>query len=142
MADSWQGRVVAIGDGDTLTLLAADNTLVETRLAQIDAPERSQPYGSRARQALVDLVFQKVVRVEGIGIDQYGRTLGTIFVGQMNVNAEMVRIGSAWVYRHYATDSALYDLEEQARLGRRGLWALPESQRMPPWKWRHTRQEK
>jgi endonuclease YncB( thermonuclease family) len=137
-AQSLQGRVVGINDGDTLTLLTPDNRQVKIRLAQIDTPEKAQPYGSRARQALADLVFQKSVRVEVSDIDRYGRTVGTVMLGDLDVNAEMVRNGSAWVYRRYARDSRLFELEDQARAAGSGLWALPEAQRVPPWEWRQA----
>jgi endonuclease YncB( thermonuclease family) len=51
------GRVVGITDGDTLTLLV-DRTQHKIRLAQIDTPERGQPWAARASQALADKVFR------------------------------------------------------------------------------------
>lgn len=48
----------------------------------------------------------------------------------------MVRRGAAWVYRKYAKDQNLYVLEDEARAAKRGLWRLPEVQRVPPWEWR------
>jgi len=48
----------------------------------------------------------------------------------------LVRLGAAWVYRKYAKDQNLYKLEDEARSAKRGLWGLPEVQRMPPWEWR------
>jgi endonuclease YncB( thermonuclease family) len=50
------------------------------------------------------------------------------------VNAELVRQGYAWVYRHYAHDPALYAAEQEARNARRGLWA--QGRPLPPWAWR------
>jgi hypothetical protein len=69
--------------------------------------------------------------------DRYGRTVGRVYVGNLDVNAEMVKQGAAWVYRQFAKDPSLYRLEEQAKTAKRGLWALPEAQRCPPWDWRH-----
>ena len=69
--------------------------------------------------------------------DRYGRTVGRVYVGGVDVNAEMVKQGTAWVYRKYAQDQALYRLEEQAKAARRGLWGLPETERCPPWDWRN-----
>ena len=66
----------------------------------------------------------------------YGRTVGRVYVGGVDVNAEMVKQGAAWVYRKYAQDQALFRLEEQAKAARRGLWGLPEAERCPPWDWR------
>lgn len=68
--------------------------------------------------------------------DRYGRTVGRVYVGGMDVNAELVRQGAAWVYRHYAKDPALFALEDEARAAKRGLWTLPEAQQIPPWEWR------
>jgi endonuclease YncB( thermonuclease family) len=67
--------------------------------------------------------------------DRYGRTVGRVYVGTLD-SAEMVRQGAAWVFRHYNRDPTLPLLEQTAREARRGLWALPEVERMPPWEWR------
>jgi len=133
------GRVVAIADGDTLTLLTADNTQVKIRLAQVDTPEKGQPYANRSRQALGDLVFGKHVRVAVVATDRYGRTVGRVSVGDLDVATELVSSGAAWVYRRYATDDSLYSLEDMAREQGKGLWGLSESQRIAPWEWREAR---
>jgi endonuclease YncB( thermonuclease family) len=125
--------VVGITDGDTLTLLTDRREQFRVRLAEIDTPESRQPYGARSRQSLSDLVFRKSVRVAVIDTDRYGRTVGRVYAGAQDVNAEMVRRGAAWVYRRYSTDPALLRIERVARAERRGLWALPEAQRVPPW---------
>ncbi|MCO6418786.1 thermonuclease family protein [Siccirubricoccus sp. KC 17139] len=130
------GKVVAIADGDTLTLLDDGRKQRRIRLAGIDTPESRQPYGSRARQALAELTFGRRVKVQVLGVDRYGRTLGRVIAGRKDVNAALVRQGAAWVYRAYTDDPALLRLEAEARAARRGLWALPEAQRQPPWEWR------
>lgn len=79
-AQTIQGKVVHIADGDTLTVLV-DKRQVKIRLAEIDAPELRQDYGQRAKQALGSLVFGKVVRVDGEGKDRYGRTIGRVHLG-------------------------------------------------------------
>lgn len=132
-AEELAGRVVGITDGDTLRVLV-DQREVVVRLAQIDAPEKRQPFGQRSRQSLAELVFQKGVRVESEGRDRYGRTIGTVFVGGLDVNAEQVRRGMAWVYVRYAHDPALQATEQEARAGRRGLWA--DAEPVAPWEWR------
>ncbi len=134
--ESLTGRVIAISDGDTLTLLTVDNRQVKIRLAEIDTPESKQPYGTRARQALSDLAFGKSARVDVQETDRYGRSVGRVFVGATDVNAALVEQGAAWVYRQYARDPRLLTLEAEAKAARRGLWALPEAERMPPWEWR------
>lgn len=135
-AEELRGRVVGITDGDTLTLLTEQREQVRIRLAEIDTPERGQPYGTRARQSLSDLAFGKAVRVVVEDTDRYRRTVGRVYAGPQDINAEMVRRGAAWVYRRYSHDPALLRLEQAARAERRGLWALPEMERIPPWEWR------
>ena len=131
------GRVVGITDGDTLTLLV-DREQVRIRLAQIDAPESNQPYGKKAKAALSALAFGRQARVEVVDIDRYGRTVGEVFVDGIDVNREMVREGHAWAYTKYSHSTEIVELENGARTEKRGLWALPASEREPPWIWRHT----
>ncbi len=131
----FSGTVVRIVDGDTLDVLVA-NRPVRVRLAQIDAPERSQAYGTRARRALSAMVFRRVVTVADAGPDQYGRQLGTVFVSGQNVNAAMVNQGMAWAYRRYLTNRSLIRLEQQARAVRRGLWSDPAP--VAPWLFRRS----
>ena len=53
---SFEAKVVKIADGDTITVLL-DKTQHKIRLEGIDAPEKGQPYGTKARQALADKIF-------------------------------------------------------------------------------------
>jgi endonuclease YncB( thermonuclease family) len=145
-ANGWSqpdiaGEVIAIADGDTFRLLTPAKKQVKIRLAEIDTPERGQPYSNRAREVLAALVFRKSVTVGYVDTDRYGRTVGRVFVGELDVNAEMVRRGAAWVYRKYAKDPLLFKLEEQARAAGHGIWGLPEAQRVPPWEWRRRSRE-
>ena len=129
------GRVVRVADGDTLTLLDADRRRHEIRLADIDAPERAQRFGARSRQSLAALCGGKTAQVEQRGLDSHGRELGWVMCAGINANGEQVRRGMAWVYVQYAAPtSALYALEADARLARRGLWR--DRRRVAPWVWR------
>ncbi|SEJ46317.1 Endonuclease YncB, thermonuclease family [Pseudomonas linyingensis] len=131
-------KVVGISDGDTFTCLAAGNKQVKVRMAEIDTPESKQPYGTKSKQALSDLVFGKTVTLKVQDTDRYGRTVARAYVGGADVNAQLVSQGAAWVYRQYSKDRSLIPLEDQARAAKRGLWALSESERMPPWEWRRA----
>ena len=142
LAADLHGRIVGISDGDTATLLTPSHRQVHIRLAEIDAPEHHQPYGERARQELAGLIWRREVRVEVEGHDRYGRTIGRVFVGPLDVSAEMVRRGGAWIYLRYARDPALAPLEAEARRERRGLWDAAEAQRGPPWAWRHRERDR
>ena len=134
-AETLTGKVVSIIDGDTVTVLTYDKQ-TKVRLAEIDTPEKNQPYGQKAKKALSDFIFGKTVRVEVDTIDRYGRTVGTIFSDGQNINKEMVKAGHAWVYIQYAKDKTLFALEKNAKENQSGLWALPEGERIAPWKWR------
>lgn len=135
-ASQFRGKVVGVSDGDTITVLV-ERRPMKVRLAEIDTPEKGQPYGARAKQALSELVFGKLVTGVEQTIDRYGRTVGRVYIGGLDVNAELVRGGHAWVYRQYAKDQNLYRLEAAAKTAGQGLWGLPEAQRVPPWEWRH-----
>ena len=139
-ADIITGKVIAISDGDTLTVLI-DKTPYKIRLSEIDTPEKRQPYGKKAKQALSDLVFGKTISVKVETTDRYGRTVGRIYLGDLDVNAEMVRNGHAWVYQKYAKDKNLYQLEVIAKENEVGLWSLPKAQKIPPWEWRRGKRE-
>jgi endonuclease YncB( thermonuclease family) len=132
-----EGRVIGVADGDTLTLLV-DREQIRIRLAQIDAPEFNQPYGTRAKRALSALAFRKWARVEVVDIDRYGRSVGEVFIDGIDVNRAMVREGHAWAYTKYLYTPEIIELEDAARAANKGLWALPEGQREPPWIWRHA----
>ena len=90
-----------------------------------------------ARQTLAGLVFRQSVTVEEAGRDRYGRVIGTVYVSGVSVNAQMVELGMAWVYRRYAKDSVLFELERQAQADKRGLWA--DSDPVAPWEYRHNK---
>lgn len=132
----FTGPVVAVLDGDTIDVLV-NNRPVRIRFAQIDAPERKQAFGTRSRQALAAMVARQVVTVAENGPDRYGRTLGTVFVDGVNVNAAMVQQGMAWAYRQYVTDRSIIQLEAEARAARRGLWADPAP--VEPWLFRRNK---
>lgn len=140
-ADTITGHVVAIADGDTVTVLEANQVQHKIRLAGVDAPEKKQPFGDRSKQHLSDLVFNKPVTVEWNKLDRYGRTIGKVMVNGVDANLEQIKAGMAWWYEKYRkeqnpTDQQTYAAAEQeARAKRIGLWRDPEP--MPPWEWRH-----
>lgn len=127
--ETLRGRIIAVLDGDTVTLLDESRSQHRIRLAQIDAPEighgrnkPGQPFGQRSKQSLSDLAFSKDARADCPQTDRYGRQVCTILVGNLDVNLEQVRRGMAWVYRKYANDPVYYRAEDEARNAKRGLW--------------------
>jgi len=129
------GVVVGVVDGDTADI-RLESGMIRVRLHAVDAPERDQPHGAASKQALSNLVYGKNVNVEPIEQDRYDRLVARLWLDDVDVNAEMIRQGAAWVYRRYAEDPAYCAFEKAARDLRRGLWALPIDQRAAPWEWR------
>lgn len=137
VSNSLTGRVIAVSDGDTLTFLDAENISHKVRLAEIDAPEKCQAYGVESKNSLVALALNKEADLAVDTKDKYGREVGKITVtGQAETaNKMQLRLGMAWVYDQYATDTSLDSLELSARQSNLGLWA--DANPMEPWVWRH-----
>lgn len=138
-ADTLTGRVVGVTDGDTIKLLVGERIEYKVRLGEIDAPESGQPFGQKSKRMLSDLVFNRTVSVRVTDIDRYGRSVGVIRIGNINVNAEMVKRGGAWAYRRYLSDQRYLLWEREAQQARRGLWSLQADQITAPWDWRAAR---
>ena len=131
----FDAKAVRVLDGDTIEVLADGNRSVRVRLANIDAPEKKQPFGQKSKEHLIDLVAGKQVEIVDLGGDQYGRRIGRVLVDGQEANVEQVRSGLAWVYSRYNHDGQLPTLESTARSQRIGLWADPHPQ--APWEFRH-----
>jgi endonuclease YncB( thermonuclease family) len=131
------GRVVAVHDGDTLTVVDHGRK-VRVRLDGIDAPELAQRYGKSSRNALSRLCRGKSAAVAERGKDEEGNVLGSVTCDKTDASAEQVKRGYAWVFRTYLPlGSPLYELETNARLMQRGLWR--DKDPTPPWEWRQQR---
>lgn len=142
-ADELQGRVVKVADGDTITVLDAQRQQHVIRLAGIDAPEKSQPYGQKSKAHLSQAVFGQTVTVTFDKRDRYGRIVGQVRVLGEDANLRQLQAGWAWHYKQYQNEQtpdqrSVYDAAERAaREKRLGLWqgqgpASPE----PPWDYR------
>jgi endonuclease YncB( thermonuclease family) len=81
-------------------ILADRKQQIKERLAEIDTPEYAQSYGTRAKQELSRLIYRKTVIVKVQDTDRYGRKVGRVYKDDVDVNAEMIRLGAAWVYRN------------------------------------------
>ena len=135
--NSVSGRVVSVADGDTITIIGDGNTQYKIRLNAIDAPEKSQAFGQKSKQQLSNYVFGKDVTVKWKSKDKYGRVLGTVLVGNTDINLQMVRDGFAHHYKRFDNSPAYAAAETEARAARRGLWSDPNP--TPPEDYRHGR---
>jgi endonuclease YncB( thermonuclease family) len=150
-AEPLTGRVVSIADGDTITILDANQLQHKIRLMGIDAPEKAQPFGQKSKTNLSALVFNREVSVIGDKKDRYGRTIGKVMAADPNcnvpacpkihdVNLMQVMSGMAWWYRQYAREQSSQDREDyevaefKAKSSRFGLWS--DKNPIPPWEWR------
>jgi len=133
---SRAATVVGISDGDTLTVLDNGHP-VKVRLANIDAPEKKQPFGAKSKQSLSDLCFGRDATLDSDKHDRYGRTVAVVHCGTVNANVAQVRRGMAWVYPQYNHDPSLPAVEAAARSSRVGLWSGREPQE--PWLFRKER---
>ena len=145
------GKVTKVSDGDTIQVWDNGHSIkYRVRLYGIDAPETEkknhrtgimskpgQPYGEAAFQALKGKVVGKTVRIEIIDKDRYKRMVSVVWLGERNINREMVKEGWAWAYRQYLDRphaSEYIGDEEEARRRKLGLWK--DSNPTPPWEFR------
>lgn len=135
-AETFTAQVIAVLDGDTVLVLHG-NQKTSVRLAGIDAPEKSQAFGTASRDALAALVLRKDVRITTQTVDDYGRVVALLEAGKLNVNKEQLRLGMAWEYSRYHADKSLVALQSEAQHARLGLWALAHP--VPPWEYRKAR---
>ena len=117
--------VVGVSDGDTLTCLLPTKKQLKVRLQEIDAPEKGQPFGKKAKQYLSQLVFKQNVTLSVSGYDRYQRILATVYLQEQNINLEMVKNGMAWVY---------FQAQDFAKQQKIGLWRDPNP--IAPYEWR------
>lgn len=139
-AATINGRVVAVVDGDTITVLDNTNTQHKIRLAGIDAPEKKQAFGNVSKKSLSDMVYDKQVTVVWQKQDRYGRTVGKVVINGEDANLEQIKRGMAWFYSKYQNELVMDDrlnylhAHESAQAARLGLWVDKEP--MAPWDFR------
>jgi len=138
-AEEIQGKVIRVLDGDTIEILHNWQP-VRIRLANIDAPEKKQPFGRWSGDQLKALTAGKPVTVNFLQKDRYGRILGRVYTENgTEVNRWMVQNGAAWVYERYNMDTILPALQAEAQQERRGLWF--DANPLPPWEWRFSQRD-
>ena len=117
-------RVVGIKDGDTFICLTNERQQITVRMAQIDAPEKGQPFGQKAKSTLSEYIHGQTVRLDESGQDRYGRTLAEVYdENGRNINMLMVQAGLAWAYKEYMTNTAYQEMQDEATRENRGLWS-------------------
>jgi micrococcal nuclease len=132
----WSGKVVGVSDGDTIRVMLSGRE-TKVRLFGIDCPEHDQAFGDKARRFTAKMVFGKVVEVNQVDQDVYGRSVAWVSVDGKSLNKELLRAGLAWWYRYYAeNEHELEKLEAEARQNKIGLWSSRNP--IPPWEFRRS----
>ena len=134
-AETFDGKVVGVSDGDTVTVLRNGHDQVRIRLSGIDAPELHQAFGQQSKGLMSRLVFGRNVSVRVVDHDRYRRTVARLSVDGQDVGLAMLRQGLAWHYKHYDSDPVYAGAENTARAQHLGLWADPHP--VAPWDFRH-----
>jgi endonuclease YncB( thermonuclease family) len=132
-AATFTGKLVDVLDGDTVEILHKGKQEA-VRLAQIYAPVKGQPFGIAAKNFVMKVAANKVVKVLYDDYDPYARPLGEVFLSDgTNLNKMIVAAGYAWQYEGYSKDPDYADLEAHAKAKGLGLWQAPGP--VPPWEW-------
>ena len=121
--------IVFVADGDTVQVVYRGGR-EWVRLLRIDTPERDEKGYGEAREALSRMVGGRHVELvfEAPGVeerDAHGRILAYLFVGDKNVNVEMVRAGWSRFWTRYGKgrySAEFLRAEKEAREAGRGLW--------------------
>jgi endonuclease YncB( thermonuclease family) len=137
-------RVVAVSDGDTLTIEPIEGgDRAKVRLHGIDAPELRQPYGEAAKTFTLEAVLFKEIDVRPMpqGTDRYGRMVAIVEIPGSGILQELLlEAGLVWVYPNYCKNCGDWEtIQEQARGQRIGLWT--DENPIEPWEWRKSRRE-
>ena len=119
-----EGRVVKVYDGDTITLLDKDMQQHRIRFYGIDAPEKSQSFGKRSQENLANMIAGKMVNVDVQAEDRYGRSVGIVYLDDVDINKRQVADGYAWAYMQYGGEIYKND-ELKAREKKLGMWIDP-----------------
>ena len=139
-AASFTGKLVKVLDGDTVEVMH-DGKPESIRLAQIDCPEKGQPFGQAAKEYVLGVAALKIVTVQVETVDRYGRTVGEVLLPDgANLNKQIVGAGFAWQYKRYSKDPEYAELEAGARATRLGLWQ--DKSPIPPWEWRRGKRDR
>lgn len=134
------GKVIAVINGDTVKFLNNYHQQFEVRLDGVDAPELDQQHGTKAKEALASFVLGKEITLGKTGVDRYGRILGFLSIGPVDVGLHMLEDGWAWHFKKYNSNAKYRFAEERAKAAHLGLWKSDNV--IPPWEYRDKKRGK
>ena len=129
-------KVVKITDGDTYKL-QVNGKIITARLANADAPEKTQNFGMAAKDSVNNLLLNKTVEIDSVGTDQYNRQITFIKIDNKRVDSILIVNGWAWHYKQYNSEAMLENCQTKAIANKKGLWACGVNGVCPPWVFRH-----
>ena len=140
--DAIRVRVTSVVDGDTITVRDPRGRTATVWIDGIAAPERRQAYAARSKYSLRGLVNMRTIMVVPREIDDNGRIVGKVLLGDLDIGLEQVRRGLAWYddtvgFEDALDDEAYADAQERAREERLGLWQADRP--VAPWDYRRGR---
>ena len=133
---TFTAKVVGIKDGDTVVVLDSLNNQTTLRLAEVDCPEKNQPFGTKAKQFTSDQIYLKTIKYVVTDTDRYGRSIAMIYYDTNNkyLSADIIKAGMGWHYKRYSTSKELATFEDNAKKNKIGLWI--DSNPVAPWEFR------
>jgi endonuclease YncB( thermonuclease family) len=135
LANTIEGKLINIDDGDTFTLLDQNKVQYKIRLNAIDCPEKGQEFSKKAKDFTYQFCAGKTVVAELLDTDKYGRNIANVTVNGKSLNEALLTNGLAWHYKKYNSEERLAALENNARSKRINIWSLTNP--MAPWIFRH-----
>lgn len=134
-AQKFTVKVVGVSDGDTFTAINRDNLQLKIRIYGIDAPEKGQDFGNKAKQALSDYVYGQDVTIDVQSRDGWGRYITYVYTSDgKDVSLLMLQAGMAWHFKKYDSTEEYARAEESAKKQKIGLWSMPNP--VAPWDYR------
>lgn len=131
-------KVVGIKDGDTVVVLDSLNNQTTLRLAEVDCPEKNQPFGTKAKQFTSDQIYLKTIKYVITDTDRYGRSIAMIYYDtDKYLSAEIIKAGMGWHYKRYSTSKELATFEDNAKKNKIGLWV--DNNPINPSEWRYNK---
>jgi micrococcal nuclease len=128
--EMMEAKVIRVIDGDTIVIEGGERV----RYIGMDAPETVDPkkpiqcYGPEASAENKLLVEGKIVRLEKDTTDKdiYGRLLRYVWLGDTNIDLELVQLGFAYsdpFPPNTKYEKQIFDAESSARSAHLGLWS-------------------
>ena len=135
-----EGKMEEVKSGDVFVIKDDEGNLRTIRIQDIYCPVEKQPFYSNAKKYTKKITKDKLIAVTYRNKDREGRLLGEVTIENGDDLAQkLVENGLAWRWK-YSLDFKLYELQNEAKKGKKGLWKRKDP--IPPWDWTLDTKEK